>query len=166
VWKPVRDRPVGCRDGSSSNLWFCTRWVWVRVYFYTCDLNLNPTRVEPGLIVGFIFNTWVHLKQKKNLKSERNPKPERNLKKLETRKKPEKTPFTKPNRHLKPDAFGCQILPAGSGVKFNPTIFFYGSGFRSTRPEPDPLPSLVGWCVVCVELSAVGGGRVWVGMGR
>jgi hypothetical protein len=32
---------------------------------------------------------------------------------------------------------------AGSGLSFYPNIFFFGSDFSSTRPEPDPLPSLV-----------------------
>jgi hypothetical protein len=32
---------------------------------------------------------------------------------------------------------------AGSGLSFYPNIFFFGSDFSSTRPEPDPLPSLI-----------------------
>jgi hypothetical protein len=36
-------------------------------------------------------------------------------------------------------------MGAGSGVKFNPTIFFHRSGFQSTRLEPNPLPSLAIW---------------------
>jgi hypothetical protein len=31
---------------------------------------------------------------------------------------------------------------AGSGLSFYPNIFCFGSDFLSTRPEPDPLPSL------------------------
>jgi transmembrane 9 superfamily member 2/4 len=70
------------------------------------------------------------------------------LKKLETpRKKPIYKTQQTPEPDLKPGGFefGCQISPvdSGSGAKFNPTIFFRGSGFRSTQPEPDPLPSLV-----------------------
>jgi hypothetical protein len=51
--------------------------VRVRVYFYTRDLNPNPTRAELGLDVDFIFHLRVHRKPEKKLK------PKRNLKKLE-----------------------------------------------------------------------------------
>jgi hypothetical protein len=62
------------------------------------------------------------------------PKPEKNS---------EINIFTKSNRHLNStqnptgSGLGCQISPVGasSGVKFKPTIFFRGSGFRSTRPQ-------------------------------
>jgi hypothetical protein len=64
------------------------------MYFYTHDLNLNPTRVEPGLDAGFIFHLRVHVKLEKKLKPEKNPKKPRNpketRKKLETRKKSKK----------------------------------------------------------------------------
>jgi hypothetical protein len=50
------------------------------------------------------------------------------------------SPFTKTRRA--PD--GCQIAPMGAslGVKFNLTITFHGSGFRSIRLKPKPLSSL------------------------
>jgi outer membrane biosynthesis protein TonB len=112
------------------------------MYFYTRDLNPNPTRVEPGLDAGFIFHLRVHVKLETKLKPEKNPKktpkPE---KKLETRKKPKKIRKKRiyktrraPEPDPKPDGFGfgCQISPAGSGVKFNPTIFFHGSVFWLT----------------------------------
>jgi hypothetical protein len=41
------------------------------MYFYTHDLNLNPTRVEPGLDAGFIFHLRVHVKLEKKLKPEK-----------------------------------------------------------------------------------------------
>jgi hypothetical protein len=36
----------------------------------------------------------------------------------------------------------CQISPTSSDlyIKFNPTIFFHKSNFRSMSPKPDPLP--------------------------
>jgi hypothetical protein len=34
-------------------------------------------------------------------------------------------------------------MGAGVGLVFDPMSFSHGSGFGSTRPEPDPLPSLV-----------------------
>jgi hypothetical protein len=50
-------------------------WVRVWVYFYTYDLN--PTCLEPGLDVGFIFH----------LQCNRNPKPKKKkLKPKETKK--------------------------------------------------------------------------------
>jgi hypothetical protein len=52
----------------------------VRVWVHFCtrdpNPNLNPTRAELGLGVGFIFHPQVHPKQKKtqNPKETRNPK--------------------------------------------------------------------------------------------
>jgi hypothetical protein len=61
------------------------------MYFYTCDLNLNSTRAELGLDVGFIFHQRVHPKPERNPKKlKTRKKPEKNSKKLETRKKHEK----------------------------------------------------------------------------
>jgi hypothetical protein len=34
-------------------------------------------------------------------------------------------------------------MGAGVGLVFDPMSFSHGSGFGSTRPEPDPLPSLL-----------------------
>jgi hypothetical protein len=115
--------------------------VWVCVHFYTYDPNLNPTHVEPGLDAGFIFHPWVHLKSEKT-ETKRNPKipktqkTRKNSKPDPPRKKPEKTKKKliyktqrPPEPDLKPDGFGCQISPAGSVVKFNPTTFFAGRIF-------------------------------------
>jgi hypothetical protein len=86
----------------------------------------NPYRIRFGLH----FSPWVHSKpEKKNLKGTKKTlkTPDRNLKKNLER-----------NIFIKPDGFGfgCQISPVStnSGVKFNPTIFFRKSGFRSTLP--------------------------------
>jgi hypothetical protein len=111
--------------------------VWVRVHFYTHGLNQNPNpaRIEPGSGAGFVFHLRVHPNPKK---TKTRKKPDRNLKPLE------RNSFTKPDGLPKPDRFECQISPvgAGSGVKFNPTKFFRGSGIRSTQPKSDTLPSL------------------------
>jgi hypothetical protein len=49
-----------------------------------------------------------------------------------------------PDRHPKPDGFGrgFGFPPVGAGAIFHLTEYFHGSGFWSTQPEPDPLPSL------------------------
>jgi outer membrane biosynthesis protein TonB len=121
-------------------------WVLGNPWVLHPNPNPNPTRVESGLGAGFIFHPQVHLKPEE--KPKRNPKkhetqkkPEKNSKPEKTRKKPKKIlkethlqnptgtePDPKPDRF----GFGCQISPAGSGVKFNPTTFFHGSCFRST----------------------------------
>jgi hypothetical protein len=118
--------------------------VWVQVYFYTHDSNLNPTCAKPGLSAGFVFHPRVHPKsekkpktQKKPEKTKKNSKLERNLKKPRKKQKIMKKPIYKIRQAIEPDGFrfGCQISPTDSGlnIKFNQTIFFYRS---------DPLPSL------------------------
>jgi hypothetical protein len=83
------------------------------MYFYTCDLNLNLTRAELGLDVGFIFHQRVHPKPErnpKNSKLERNLKKTRkNLKPKRNTKKSERNSFTKFDGYPKPDRFrfGC-----------------------------------------------------------
>jgi hypothetical protein len=56
-------------------------------------------------------------------------------------------PIYKPDRHLKPVGFGFGFenspVDPGVGLILHPNRFCCGSGFLSTRPEPDPLPSLV-----------------------
>jgi hypothetical protein len=43
---------------------------------------------------------------------------------------------------MKPDGFGSEISPAGVGLFSHPNQFCHGSGFYSTQPKSDPLPSL------------------------
>jgi hypothetical protein len=62
------------------------------MYFYTRDLNPNPTRVEPGLDAGFIFHLRVHVKLETKLKPEKNPKKPQNPKKTRNPKETQKNP--------------------------------------------------------------------------
>src|SRR5438128_3510794 len=63
-----------------------------------------------------------------------------------------------PETRPKPDGFGCgfQILPAGlvAGGFEQCWRVWSRAGFLSTRPEPDPLPSLVVFRHVHVGASA------------
>jgi hypothetical protein len=96
------------------------------MYFYTHDLNLNPTRVEPSLDAGFIFHLRMHVKLEKKLKPKKilkNPetqkKPEKNSKPERNPKKSERNIFTKPDGHpnLTRNPTGL-----GSGAKFHPRV--------------------------------------------
>jgi hypothetical protein len=53
-------------------------------------------------------------------------------------------PINKPDGHPKLDGCGCafEISPVGASANFQPTQFFHGSDFWSTRSEPDPFLSL------------------------
>jgi hypothetical protein len=107
--------------------------VWV--YFCTCDPN--PTHIESGLGANFIFHPRVHPK-KKNLKPKRKLKKPPKNSKLKKPEPPERNSFTKPDEHPNPIR---NPTDSTLSVKLNPTIFFHGLDFRSTRP--DPLPSLI-----------------------
>jgi hypothetical protein len=60
-------------------------------------------------------------------------------------------PIYKPDGHPKPDGFGFGFrsefslvgVSVGAGLIFHPTQFCCGSGFCSTWPKPDSLPSLI-----------------------
>jgi hypothetical protein len=55
-------------------------------------------------------------------------------------------PINKHDGHLKPDECGCgfeiSTADVGASAIFHLIQFFHGSGFRSTQPKPDLLPSL------------------------
>jgi hypothetical protein len=52
-----------------------------------------------------------------------------------------------PDTRLKPDGYGYEyeFLPVGTGTgtNFYPQSLCWRAGNYSTRPEPDPLPSLI-----------------------
>jgi hypothetical protein len=122
--------------------------VWAWIHF--CIHGLNPHKT--GFGCGFRFSPAGAPKPEKYPK----PDPPKGTRtKPETRENPDGNLKNLQKKHIykirwapepdpKPDGFGCQFSPAGvgSGVKFNPTSFFHGSDFRSTKSEPDPLLSL------------------------
>jgi hypothetical protein len=135
----------------------------------------EPEPDPPKTGFGFRFSPTGALKTKKNLKPKKiqNPKEtqnqKKNLKKTRNPKTPEnpqKNPIYKTQQARGPDPkldgfrFGCQISPAGSGVKFNSTTFFRGSGFQSTRTWPIAIPNRVNFLYIwpnkiCVNQTSV-----------
>jgi hypothetical protein len=135
--------------------------------FFNPGVEPAPDPHKTGFRCGFHFSpagapkTWKKPKTREKLeRDKKNPQnlkpPERNPKKPETRGKTQWKPEKNRKKHIyktwrapdpKPNEFGfeCQFSPtgAGLGVKFNPISFFRRSGFRLTRPDPDPLLSLI-----------------------
>jgi hypothetical protein len=131
LWMTVRVRVL-------SNLWVLYLiGVSLDVFLHLwSEPKLDLCRTEFGCI--FYFSPICAPKTKKNLK------PEKTQKKFEkTRKKSIYKTWCEPDPKPNGFKFGCQISPTGlnSGVKFNPTIFFYRSEFQSNQFEPDPLTS-------------------------